>query len=303
MVVALDSRLRPLGVVVCAIRSSAPRHCVEFSMASGWAKLHDGLACVSRFQPLASLFEVFKRLTGRGPTARPNVTPENVEWSMRILLVEDDMLLGDAVTSYLRRKGFAITRESTLAAAKHALLHAEWDAVLLDLRLPDGDGLSLMPSVAATAPETSVIILTARDQVSDRIAGLEAGADDYLVKPFDPDELVARLRAVERRRQVSSPPSLHLGDVCIDLLGMNVTRAGVPVTLTAKEWMLLRIMATRRHRVVRKEVLFDGLYTHGEEVESNTLEVFIYNLRRKLGTDCIETVRGAGYRLKRGELG
>ncbi|WPB57835.1 response regulator transcription factor [Xylophilus sp. GOD-11R] len=217
---------------------------------------------------------------------------------MRILLVEDDLPLSDAVCGYLRAKAFVVDAAPSLHAARAALAGARYAAVLLDLHLEDGDGLALLPSLRALPEMPAVIVLTARDQVSDRIRGLDAGADDYLVKPYDPGELLARLRAIERRRGAASDaPVLQLGPLEIDLARDLVRRDGVPVTLTAKEWALLRVMASRPDRIHTREVLQDALYGFDSETDSNTLEVFISRLRRKLGRDHIQTLRGLGYRL------
>jgi len=213
------------------------------------------------------------------------------------LLVEDDTGLADAVCSYLQAKAFVVDVASSLADARGALLSVQYAAVLLDLHLGDGDGLSLLPQVRALPERPIVIVLTARDQVTDRIRGLDAGADDYLIKPYDPAELLARLRAVERRRSTSSAPVLRLGTLEIDLARDLVRKDGFPVTLTQKEWALLRVMATRPDRIHTRENLADALYGFGDEADSNTLEVFISRLRRKLGRNHIQTLRGLGYRL------
>jgi two-component system OmpR family response regulator len=216
---------------------------------------------------------------------------------MRVLLVEDDVALAEAVASHLRGKGFAVDPVASLASARAALPVAAWDAVLLDLHLPDGDGLSLIPLVRRKSADILIVVLTARDQVSDRIRGLDAGADDYLVKPFDPDELLARLRAAERRKSGGASSRVQLGSLEIDLAALALTQRGTPVVLTAKEWALLRVLASRLDRIHSKESLQHALYDFNEDIGSNTLEVFIYNLRRKLGADCIQTIRGLGYRL------
>lgn len=216
---------------------------------------------------------------------------------MRLLLVEDHRALADAVKAYLDGKGFAVDHADSLASARALLPLAPWDALLLDLHLPDGDGLSLIPGARHRLADLPIIVLTARDQVSDRIRGLDAGADDYLVKPFDPDELLARLRAIERRRHGAPATVLTLGPLVIDLGNMQLHRAGEPVTLTAKEWALLRMLASRLDRIHLKSALMESLYGFDDEVSSNTLEVFIYHLRRKLGADSIQNVRGLGYRL------
>ncbi|CAN5833889.1 response regulator transcription factor [soil metagenome] len=216
---------------------------------------------------------------------------------MRVLLVEDDMALSDALRSYLQAKSFVVDAAPGLAEARAALLQAQYAAVLLDLHLGDGDGLSLFPQIRALRDRPIVIVLTARDQVTDRIRGLDAGADDYLVKPYDPAELLARLRAVERRRSAVSAPVLMLGTLEIDLAHDSVRKNGEPVTLTQKEWALLRVMATRPERIHSREVLQDALYGFDDDTDSNTLEVFISRLRRKLGHGHIQTLRGLGYRL------
>ncbi len=216
---------------------------------------------------------------------------------MRILLVEDDTALADAVCSYLMAKAFVVDVAPGLAEARSALAAVQYAAVLLDLHLGDGDGLSLLPTVRALRDRPIVIVLTARDQVTDRIRGLDAGADDYLIKPYDPAELLARLRAVERRRSASSSPVLKLGGLEIDLGRDMVRKDGFPITLTQKEWALLRVMATRPERIHTRENLADALYGFGDEADSNTLEVFISRLRRKLGRSHIQTLRGLGYRL------
>ncbi|HPU19270.1 MAG TPA: response regulator transcription factor [Alicycliphilus sp.] len=219
---------------------------------------------------------------------------------MRVLLVEDDEALSQAVCGYLRAKAFVVDAVPSLAQAGAALHAAQYAAVLLDLHLTDGDGLSLLPQLRGLKERPIVIVLTARDQVSDRIHGLDAGADDYLVKPYDPGELLARLRAVERRRSTAQLPVLHLGELQIDLSREQVRRAGVPMALTQKEWALLRVLATRPDHLHTRERLQDALYGFDDDTGSNTLEVFISRLRRKLGREHIETVRGLGYRLVRG---
>ncbi|MET0543918.1 MAG: response regulator transcription factor [Variovorax sp.] len=216
---------------------------------------------------------------------------------MRVLLVEDDVALSEAVCGYLRAKAFVVDPVPSLADARAALISAQYAAVLLDLHLGDGDGLALLPMIRALKDRPIVIVLTARDQVTDRIRGLDAGADDYLIKPYDPGELLARLRAVERRRSAGNTPVLQLGTVEIDLARELVRRNEVPVALTQKEWALLRVMATRPERIHTREILQDALYGFDDETDSNTLEVFISRLRRKLGRAHIQTLRGLGYRL------
>jgi len=216
---------------------------------------------------------------------------------MRILLVEDDIPLSEAVCGWLRAKAFVVDAVPSLVQAAAALRVTCYAAVLLDLHLEDGDGLSLLPQIRTLQERPIVIALTARDQVSDRIRGLDAGADDYLIKPYDPAELLARLRAVERRRSATKTALLTLGNLQIDLAESWVRHAGRSVTLTQKEWALLRVLASRPGRTFNRETLQDALYGWEDETDSNTLEVFISRLRRKLGRERIETLRGLGYRL------
>ncbi len=225
---------------------------------------------------------------------------------MRGLLIEDDAPFASALLGLLKLRGYTIDVAHTLADALDKQRFATWNFVLLDLHLPDGDGLDFLcalrqaESAARLAP-TSVIVLTAKDQISDRVRGLDAGADDYLVKPFDTEELLARLRAVARRgmqvESVAEGAVLRLQDLTIDFGKAKVRMDGVWVTLTAKEWGLLRVMATKPDRIHTPESLMHALYGFEDEVGSNTLQVFISGLRRKLGANCIQTLRGQGYRL------
>jgi two-component system OmpR family response regulator len=216
---------------------------------------------------------------------------------MRVLLLEDDIALSAALSDFLMRRAFVVETASTLHSARLMLPLAQWGVVLLDLHLPDGDGLSLLPAIRRQAPQASILILTARDQISDRIGGLDAGADDYLVKPFDPEELLARLRAVERRRTGSHSAVVTIGALVIDLSRNYVRVQDQPVDLTSKEWALLRVMAMRPDRIHSRVTLNDALYGFDSEAASNTLDVFVSNLRRKLGRNSIQTLRGLGYRL------
>ena len=216
---------------------------------------------------------------------------------MRILLVEDDKALSEAVCSYLQAEAFVVDAVATLDAARTRLAVARYAALFLDLHLPDGDGLQLLPALRRVPDRPIVIVLTARDRVSDRIRGLDAGADDYLTKPYDPGELLARLRAVQRRRSGNSSAVVQLGALQIDLGEASVQRNGLPVVLTQKEWALLRVLAARPCHIHSREALLDALYGFDDETDSNTLEVFISRLRHKLGRDAIQTLRGLGYRL------
>lgn len=220
---------------------------------------------------------------------------------MRILLVEDDRPLAQAVLGYLHHKQFNVDWAETLQQARALVAVTHYAAVLLDLNLPDGEGLQLLPTLTQNSPtpqdRPTVIVVTARDQVSDRIRGLDAGADDYLVKPYDPEELLARLRAVERRRAVLTSSVVTRGPVQIDLSRESVRNGPSVVVLTPKEWALLRVLASRPGQIFPRERLLEALYQWDAASDSNTLEVFISRLRRKLGSELIETVRGTGYRL------
>lgn len=214
---------------------------------------------------------------------------------MRILLVEDDRLLGDGVQAGLTGSGFTVDWVRDGDAALAALAAESFAAVLLDLGLPKRDGLSVLSSLRSAGNPVPVLVLTARDQVSDKIRGLDLGADDYVIKPFDLDELAARLRALVRRSQGRADASLRHGDLVLDPAGRTVKLKGEPVTLTGKEFDLLRMLLDAAGRVLTRRVLEEQLYAWGEAVESNALEVHIHHLRRKLGSELIRTVRGVGY--------
>ena len=222
---------------------------------------------------------------------------------VRILLVEDDAPLASAVCRYLRAKSFVVDAVPSVALARSSLATAVYEAVLLDLHLSDGDGLALMPALQALRDRPMVMVVTARDQVSDRIRGLDAGADDYLTKPYDPGELLARLRAIARRRSLHQSAILKLGSLEIDLGRDVVRKDNHPVLLTSKEWALLRVLASRPDHLHTREALVNALYGFDEEADSNTLEVFVSRLRRKLGRNHIQTLRGLGYRLALGAEG
>ncbi|MDI4666886.1 response regulator transcription factor [Xanthobacter autotrophicus] len=216
---------------------------------------------------------------------------------MRILLVEDDPVLGTAVRDQLVADGHCadwVTRLDEAGAALHA---AAFELVLLDLMLPDGRGADFLKQLRSAGDVTPVMVLTARDQISDRIAALDVGADDYLVKPFDLFELSARIRAVGRRYAGNPNPLVTLGEIEVDLAARSVRRAGRVVALTAREWSLFEAFVQRPHQLMSKPQLEERLYSFDAEVESNTIEVYIARLRKKLGADMIETVRGMGYRL------
>jgi two-component system OmpR family response regulator len=216
---------------------------------------------------------------------------------MRILLIEDDTILGAAVRDQIVSDGHSVDWVTRLDAAKDHLHSTAYDLLFLDLMLPDGRGIGLLRELRARGDVTPVIILTALDQLSDRIEGLNAGADDYLIKPFDLSELSARLNAVARRYSGNPNPLIRIGDLHIDLAARSITRAGKSIDLTAREWVLFETFLQRRRQVLSKALLEERLYSFGEEVESNTIEVHVSRLRKKLGHAIIETVRGLGYRL------
>lgn len=216
---------------------------------------------------------------------------------MRILLIEDDTVLGAAVRDQIAGDGQSVDWVTRLEAARVSMDVAAYDLILLDLMLPDGRGIGFLKSIRGRGDATPIIILTALDQISDRIEGLNAGADDYIVKPFDLAELTARIGSVARRYTGNPNPILSLGALEIDLASRSVRRGGVPVQLTAREWALLEAFLTRPRQLLSKTQLEEKLYAFDTEVGSNAIEVHISRLRKKLGPEVIETERGLGYRL------
>lgn len=216
---------------------------------------------------------------------------------MRILLIEDDSALGAAVRDQIAADGHSVDWMLRLDMAREAMATTGYDLVLLDLMLPDGLGVPFLKALRSRGDVTPVIILTALDQVSDRINGLNAGADDYLVKPFDLAELSARIGSVARRYAGNPNPQISLGAVEVDLAARSVTLAGKPVPLTAREWVLFEAFLQRPGQLLSKRQLEDQLYSFETEVESNTVEVHVSRIRKKLGARIIETERGLGYRL------
>ena len=216
---------------------------------------------------------------------------------MRVLLIEDDPILGAAVRDQIAADGHTVDWAPRLDTARDCVGTVTYELILLDLMLPDGKGLDFLKARRAARDVTPVIILTARDQITDRIAGLNAGADDYLVKPFDLSELSARIGAVARRYAGNPNPLLEIGDLTIDLAERSIQRAGQPISLTAREWVLFEAFLQRPRALLSKAQMEERLYSFDAEVESNTIEVYIGRIRKKLGQDVIETIRGLGYRL------
>jgi two-component system OmpR family response regulator/two-component system response regulator QseB len=218
---------------------------------------------------------------------------------MRILLVEDDTLLGDGIKAGLGQSGFGVDWVRDGVAADLALKGASYAAVVLDLGLPRLSGLDLLRRARAAGAKTPMLILTARDAIEDRIKGLDSGADDYLVKPFDLHELAARLRALIRRSGGEAAPLLRVGEIGLDPAARCVTIRGEPVELPAREFALLHAFMLNAGRVLTREQLSERLYAWGEEIESNAIDVHIHHLRRKLAPELIRTVRGVGYLMPR----
>ncbi len=214
---------------------------------------------------------------------------------MRILLVEDDAMIGESVRAALKHEGFAVDWVRDGRAAQTTLATERFDLVLLDLGLPQVPGLDVLRALRAQKNATPVIIVTARDDLQSRVAGLDAGADDYLVKPFEFEELTARMRAVIRRHVGRADPAIVVEPVTLDPSTRAVTVNGEPVILSAREYAVLEAMMLRPGAILSRAQLEDRLYGWGEEIESNAISVYVHQLRRKLGEDFIHTVRGVGY--------
>ena len=216
---------------------------------------------------------------------------------MRILLIEDDTILGNAVRDQIASDGHSVDWVTRLDEAGASVRSTGYDLVLLDLMLPDGRGIGFLKALRGRGDVTPVIIMTALDQVSDRIEGLNAGADDYLVKPFDLAELSARIGSVARRYSGNPNPIVSHAGLEIDLAARSIRRDGKPVQLSAREWALFEAFLSRPGQLLSKAQLEEKLYAFDAEVESNTIEVHVSRLRKKLGAHVIETERGLGYRL------
>lgn len=214
---------------------------------------------------------------------------------MRVLLAEDDRMIAEGLRSGLQHEGHTVDWLSDGLAATEALRGTPFDVVLLDLGLPGRDGLEVLQDLRRRGNATPVIILTARDEIQDRIKGLDAGADDYIVKPFDLDEVTARMRSVLRRSAGRADPAIVHGALRLDTVTRTVQSNGEPVSLSAREYAVLEALLQRPGSVLSRAQLEDRLYGWSDAVESNTVEVHIHSLRRKLGSDAIRTLRGVGY--------
>lgn len=218
---------------------------------------------------------------------------------MRVLLVEDDALLGDGVEAGLKQAGYAVDWARDGAAAGLALRNGGHDAVILDIGLPRKSGLEVLAEARRTGNRVPVLVLTARDSIDDRVRGLDAGADDYLVKPFDLHELTARLRALIRRAHDAPAPLLTASGIELDPAARTVRQGKRTLELSAREFALLHVLMLHAGRVLTREQMGETLYGWGEEIESNAIDVHIHHLRRKLGAEVIRTVRGVGYMVAR----
>lgn len=216
---------------------------------------------------------------------------------MQILLVEDDRPLAAGLRKALQQQGFAVNDVETGKAALHVIDTETPDLVILDIGLPDIDGLSVLRTLRRKHRELPVLLLTARDSVDDKVAGLDSGADDYLAKPFDVTELLARLRVIERRLSQVKDARITIGHVTLDTISQQVLVNDEVVELPRREYMLLKTLMENAGRVQTRSVLESRLYSWGEEVASNAVEVHVHHLRKKLGNDFIRTIRGVGYKV------
>ena len=216
---------------------------------------------------------------------------------MLILLVEDDHSLAHALEVALHKQGYSVNAVGTGKAALHTIDVSPPDLVILDLGLPDLDGLDVLRRIRGTQVDLPILLLTARSGIDDKVAGLDSGADDYLAKPFEMSELLARLRVMERRLTTAKTAQIAIGDVALDINHNTVSVKGEMLELSRREFMLLKTLMENAGRVQTRNTLENRLYSWGEEVASNALEVHIHHLRRKLGADFIKTVRGVGYKV------
>jgi len=220
---------------------------------------------------------------------------------MRVLLVEDDELLGDGIRTGLKHYGHTVDWVKDGKAASDALANAKesFDIIVLDIGLPKMSGLEVLRGVRDRNIHTPVVILTARDSVDDRVKGLDAGADDYLAKPFDLDELCARMRALQRRSKARSTPVITYGDITLDPASHVVRKGEEQIMVSRREFVLLQKLLENAGRVISRESLNQSLYGWGENIDSNALEVHIHNIRKRFGNEIIRTIRGVGYMVEK----
>jgi two-component system response regulator QseB len=216
---------------------------------------------------------------------------------MRVLVVEDDSIIGDGLLTGLRMDDYAVDWVRNITSAKTTLATTEYDLMILDIGLPDGSGLDILRMLRRKKNDMPVLILTAYDESSDKIKGLDSGADDYLIKPFDLDELRARIRALHRRAKGRASPVIEVGSLAMDPSKHEVTLSDCPIKLGPKEFAILRVLMESSGRILSKSQIEDKLYGWDMEVESNTIEVHIHGIRKKLGKDMIKTIRNVGYRI------
>lgn len=218
---------------------------------------------------------------------------------MQVLLVEDDQSLAAGLCKALRNEGFVTNHVAAGKAALHAVSTEPPDIVVLDLGLPDMDGLDVLKRIRNSGSQVPVLILTARASIDARVSGLDGGADDYLSKPFEIPELIARLRVIERRLSSTQDSTIEVGDVTLDTLTRQVVCKGEPVELARREYTVLKSLMENCGKIQTREQLESRLYSWGEEVSSNAIEVHVHHLRKKFGSDFIKTVRGVGYTVRK----
>jgi two-component system OmpR family response regulator len=220
---------------------------------------------------------------------------------MRVLLVEDDHVLVSAVNDHIAADGHGVDWVKRLDDASHAVATVDYGLILLDLNLPDGRGLDFLKELRKQGSHVPIMILTAQDQIANRIEGLNSGADDYMIKPFDLGELSARLFAVARRYAGVGSPEIRIGDLVVDEGRKLIKRRGMNVSLTSREWAVLTALIQNLGAIVAKSKIEDALYAFGMEVESNTVEVYVSRVRKKIGKDIIKTCRGLGYQIEKND--
>lgn len=216
---------------------------------------------------------------------------------MRILIVEDDSIIGDGLKEGLELQGYAADWVKTKASAENALKTAEYDFIVLDLGLPDGSGVDLLTKLRQQSNDIPVLILTAYDDVNYRVRGLDAGADDYMIKPFDLVELCARIRALHRRASGRSSPKICVGSIELDPATHEVLRNGDKIEVGPKEFAILKVLMEKKGKILSKTQIEEYLYNWDVDIGSNTIEVHVHGLRKKLGKDVIKTIRHVGYQI------